>query len=44
MMGGEWLIAVNTQTIPYLLIVATQHKTRQRRVGAQARKVRINDG
>ena len=44
MMGGEWLIAVNTQNIPYLSIVATQHKTRQRRVGAQARKARINDG
>ena len=28
---GEWLIGANTQNIPYLSIVATQHKTRQRR-------------
>ena len=30
--GGEWLIGANTQNILYLPIVATQHKTRQRRV------------
>ena len=29
---GEWLIGANTQNGPYLSIVATQHKTRQRRV------------
>ena len=29
---GGWLIGANTQHIPYLSIVATQHKTRQRRV------------
>ena len=29
--GVEWLIGANTQYIPYLSIVATQHKTRQRR-------------
>ena len=30
----EWLIRANTQNVLYLLIVATRHKTRQRRVGA----------
>ena len=25
---GEWLIGENTQNVPYLSIVATQHKTR----------------
>ena len=40
---GEWLIGANTQNVLYLSILATQHKTRQRRVrrvrsvGAQAR-------
>ena len=29
---GEWLIEGNTQNVPYLSIVATQHKTRQRHV------------
>ena len=29
---GEWLIGANTQNVPYLVIPATQHKTRQRRV------------
>ena len=29
---GEWLIGANTQNIPYLSIVATQDKIRQRRV------------
>ena len=29
---GEWLIGANTQNVPYLSIVGTQHKTRQRRV------------
>ena len=29
---GEWLIGANTQNLLYLSIVATQHKTRQRRV------------
>ena len=29
---GERLIGANTQNIPYLSIVATQHKTRQRRI------------
>ena len=29
---GEWLIGANTQNVLYLSIVATQHKTRQRRV------------
>ena len=29
---GKWLIGANTQNIAYLSIVATQHKTRQKRV------------
>ena len=29
---GEWLIGANIQNEPYLSIVTTQHKTRQRRV------------
>ena len=29
---GEWIIVTNTQNVPYISIVATQHKTRQRRV------------
>ena len=43
---GERLVEVNTQNVLYLPVVATQHKTRQRRVkrikrvGVQAR---IND-
>ena len=28
----EWLIGANTQNVPYLSIVATQHKARQSRV------------
>ena len=52
----EWLIGVNTANVSYLLIVATQHKTRQRcirrlltRVKVRRRvliigKARINDG
>ena len=34
---GEWLIGVNTQNVPYLSIVATQHHTRKKcndRLGA----------
>ena len=27
---GEWLIGVNTQNVPHLSILATQHKTRKR--------------
>ena len=27
---GEWLIGANTQNVVYLLIVATQHKTKAR--------------
>ena len=34
---GQWLIGVNTQNVFYLSIAATQHKTKQRRVGAQPR-------
>ena len=30
---GEWLIGAKTQNVPYLSIVATQHKRRQKRVG-----------
>ena len=30
---GEWLIGANTENVPYLSIVATQQKTRQRHVG-----------
>ena len=26
---GEWLIRTNTENVPYLSIVATQHKIRQ---------------
>ena len=29
---GEWLIGASTQNLLYISIVATQHKTRQRRV------------
>ena len=29
---GEWLIGAKAQNRPYLSIVTTQHKTRQRRV------------
>ena len=29
---GEWLTGVNTQNKPYLSVIATQHKTRQRYV------------
>ena len=29
---GEWLIEAKTQNVPYLSIVATQHKTMQRRI------------
>ena len=28
---GEWLIGANTQNVPFLSIVPTQHQTRQRR-------------
>ena len=30
--GGEWLIETHTQNKPYISIVTTQHKTRQKRV------------
>ena len=40
----ESLIAANTQNVLYLSIVATQDKTRQRHIGVQARKARINYG
>ena len=42
---GEWLIGANTQNIPYLSVVATQHKTRQRRVRRLLMRVkaRINN-
>ena len=42
---GEWLIGANTQNIPYLSFVATQHKTRQRRVRRLLMRVkaRINN-
>ena len=45
---GECLIGVSTQNIPYLSIVATQDKTRQKRtrrllMRVKARKARIND-
>ena len=36
---GEWLIGANTQNVPYLSIVATQHKTRKK-----ARKALIDKG
>ena len=29
---NDWLIGANTQNVPYLSIVVTQHKTRQRQV------------
>ena len=43
--GREWLIGANTQNIPYLSIVAKQHKTRQRRVRCLMMRVkeRVND-
>ena len=46
--GGEWLIGANTQNIPYLSIIATQHKTRKRRVRrllmrVKASRARINE-
>ena len=34
---GEWLIGANTQNISYLVIVATQHKTK-------ALKARTDEG
>ena len=37
---GEWLTGANTQNVLYLSIVATQHKTRQRRV-KRVRRVSI---
>ena len=52
----EWLIVANTANVPYLLLAATQDKTRQRhirrlfiRVKVRRRvliigKARINDG
>ena len=30
--SGEWLIGAKTQNVPYFSIIATQHKTRQRRI------------
>ena len=30
---GQWLIGANTENLLYLSIVATQHKTKQRREG-----------
>ena len=46
--GSVWLIEAHTQNIPYLLIVATQQKTRQKHLKrplmrVKARKVHIND-
>ena len=45
---GDWLIWASTQNLLYLSIVATQHKTRQRRVRRVRRvliigKARINN-
>ena len=44
--GGEWIIGANTQNKPYLSIVATQYKTRQRCVMRLliGVKARMNDG
>ena len=42
--GGEWLIGANTQNILYLSIVATQYKTRQRRVRCAGAQVRFSVG
>ena len=41
---GEWLIGASTQNLLYLSIVATQHKTRQRRVRRVGAQARINNG
>ena len=44
---GEWLTGASTQNLLYLSIVATQHNSKQRRVGRigkQARKVHTNYG
>ena len=43
---GEWLIGANTHNVLYLSILATQHKTRQRRVRCVfiIGKARINYG
>ena len=40
---GEWLIGANTQDVLYLSIVATHHKTRQRRVRREGTQARINN-
>ena len=34
---GEWLIGASTQKLTLSFNLATQHKTKQRRVGTQAR-------
>ena len=43
---GEWLIGVDTQNVPCLSIVATQYKTRKRRIRRllMRAEARINDG
>ena len=38
---GEWLIGASTQNLLYLSIVATQHKTKQRRVRRVGTRARI---
>ena len=40
-MGGEWLIGVDMQNIPYFSIVATQDKRRQRRVKCLLMRVKV---
>ena len=42
---SEWLIGANTKNVPYLSIVAKQHKTRQRHLKHLLIrvKVRINN-
>ena len=43
---GEWLIGVDTQNVPCFPIVATQYKTRKRRIRRllMRAEARINDG
>ena len=40
---GEWLTGASTQNLLYLSIVATQHKTKQRRVRRVGTQARINN-
>ena len=40
---GKWLIGASTQNLLYLSIVATQRKTKQKRVRCVGTQARINN-